>query len=65
MSKSSISRTSRRAGKSKTDWLRIKTMRDAEVDLSDIPEITSAATADGMVRVAGKVVPRGKRRLTM
>lgn len=65
MSKSSTSRTSRRATASKTDWPRIKAMRDADIDLSDIPEITAEIAAHGVVRVAGKVVPRGKKRLTM
>lgn len=65
MSKSSTSRTSRRATASKTDWPRIKAMRDADIDLSDIPEITAEMAAHGVVRVAGKVVPRGKKRLTM
>jgi uncharacterized protein (DUF4415 family) len=40
-------------------------MRDADIDLSDIPEITAEKAAHGIVRVAGKVVPRGKTRLTM
>ena len=65
MSKSSISKISRRASASRTDWPRVKAMRDTEIDLSDVPEITSGQTAHGVLRVAGKVVPRGKRRLTM
>lgn len=65
MSKSSTSRTSSRPAISKTDWPRIKTMRDADIDLSDLPEITAEKAAHGVVRVAGKVVPRGKTRLTM
>jgi len=40
-------------------------MRDADIDLSDLPEITAEKAAHGVVRVAGKVVPRGKTRLTM
>jgi len=40
-------------------------MRDANVDLSDLPEITAEMAAHGVVRVAGKEVPRGKTRLTM
>ena len=65
MSKFSTSRTSRQAIGSKTDWRRIKAMRDANVDLSDLPEITAEMAAHGVVRVAGKEVPRGKTRLTM
>jgi uncharacterized protein (DUF4415 family) len=40
-------------------------MRDAGIDLSDIPEVTAEMAAHGVVRVAGKAVPRGKQRLTM
>jgi uncharacterized protein (DUF4415 family) len=65
MSKSSISKISSRAAASKTDWPRVKTMRDADIDLSDVPEIIAEKAAHGIVRVAGKVVPRGKTRLTM
>ena len=65
MSKSSTSRASRRAAASKTDWPRIKAMRDADIDLSDLPEVTAERAAHGVVRVAGRVVPRGKTRLTM
>lgn len=65
MSKSSISKTSKQRIASKTDWPRVKAMRDADIDLSDIPEIGADAAARGVVRVGGKVVPRGKTRLTM
>jgi uncharacterized protein (DUF4415 family) len=40
-------------------------MRDADIDLSDNPEITAEMAAGGVVRIAGKNVPRGKKRLTM
>ena len=40
-------------------------MSDTDIDLSDIPEITPEQAARGVLRVAGKTVPRGKRRLTM
>jgi len=65
MNKTSTSRTSRRTTVSKTDWPRVKAMRDTDIDLSDLPEITAEKAAHGVVRVAGKVVPRGKTRLTM
>ena len=65
MSKSSTSRISKRTMASKTDWPRIRAMRDADIDLSDIPEVTAEMSAHGVVRVAGKVIPRGKQRLTM
>lgn len=40
-------------------------MRDAEINLSDIPEIGADSAARSVVRVGGKIVPRGKTRLTM
>jgi uncharacterized protein (DUF4415 family) len=65
MRKPSISKTSKRAAASKTDWRRVNAMRDADIDLSDIPEVTAEMATHGVLRVAGKVVPRGKQRLTM
>jgi len=65
MRKRSTSKTSKRAPASKTDWSRIKAMRDADIDLSDVPEITAEMVSHGVMRVAGKEVPRGKQRLTM
>jgi uncharacterized protein (DUF4415 family) len=50
---------------SKTDWKRVKALRDSDIDLTDVPEVHPAQARSGAVRVAGKVVPRGKRRLTM
>ena len=40
-------------------------MRDADIDTSESPEITKAMSDDGILRVGGSVVPRGKKRLTM
>lgn len=65
MSKFSTSRTSKRPAASKTDWRRVEAMQDADIDLSEVPEITAEMAAHGVVRVAGKEVPRGKIRLTM
>lgn len=65
MKKHSTSRISRKAAASKTDLPRVKAMRDADIDLSDQPEVTAEMAAHGVVRVAGKEVPRGKTRLTM
>ena len=65
MNKPSTSKTSKRRTPSKTDWPRVKAMRDADIDLSDIPEIGADAAGRGVVRVGGKIVPRGKTRLTM
>ena len=40
-------------------------MRDGDIDTSDSPEVTAEIARDGVLRVAGRVVPRGKKRLTM
>jgi uncharacterized protein (DUF4415 family) len=40
-------------------------MKDEDIDLSDLPEVTADKAAHGVVRVGGRVVPRGKTRLTM
>ena len=65
MNKTYSSKASRHTVASKTDWPRVKAMRDADIDLSELPEITTEKAAHGVVRVAGKVVARGKTRLTM
>jgi uncharacterized protein (DUF4415 family) len=65
MNKRSTSRISKRPAASKTDWPRIKALRDADIDLSDVPEVTPEMAAHGSLRIAGNPVPRGKQRLTM
>ena len=40
-------------------------MRDEEIDTSEVPELTVKTAAGGVVRIGGRVVPRGKKRLTM
>jgi len=60
-----IKQASKRPAASKTDWPRIKAIRDGDIDLSDLPEVTAEKAAHGVVRVAGKIVPRAKTRLTM
>ena len=40
-------------------------MPDAEIDTSEIPEITTEIAQNGLLRVNGKRVGRGKKRLTM
>ena len=54
MKKNSISK------KSLTDWERIQTIQDKDIDLSDIPEITAAQMARAVLRVGGQPVPKGK-----
>jgi uncharacterized protein (DUF4415 family) len=49
-------RTSR---KSETDWKRVLAMRDKDIDLSDIPEVTPEMFAKGVVRRGLKeLIPR-------
>jgi len=43
----------RRAGKSQTDWARIRAMRDADIDFSDSPEITPDMFAKAIVQRGG------------
>lgn len=45
---------------SQTDWDRIDAMRDEDIDLSDIPEITAAQFARATLRMGGKRIPKGK-----
>lgn len=42
--------TMRQAGKSRTDWARVKAMKDSEIDFSDSPELTPDAFARAVVR---------------
>jgi uncharacterized protein (DUF4415 family) len=58
MKKRSISK------KSGTDWKRLDAMRDEDIDLSEIPEITPEMFARGVVRRGLKPVAR-KRQLTL
>jgi hypothetical protein len=57
-------RTKMPAAAQKCAAVRVKAMCDADIDLSDIPEVTAEVAAHGVVRVAGKAAPRGKQRLT-
>lgn len=65
MKKRSSSATSNRRPKSRTDWARVKSMREEDIDTSDSPEITPDIADKGVWRVNGKPVARGKTRLTM
>ena len=40
-------------------------MRDADIDTSEIPEVTADMAREGTARVNGQPAPRGKKRLTM
>ncbi|MDZ7291514.1 MAG: hypothetical protein ONB42_16395 [candidate division KSB1 bacterium] len=50
---------------SHTDWKRIRRMRDEDIDLSDVPEITAEQMAKAVLRVGGKPVPKGKVRVNL
>ena len=65
MKKRSSSVTSNRRQKSRTDWSRVKAMRDGDIDTSDSPEITADIAHKGVWKINGKEVARGKTRLTM
>jgi uncharacterized protein (DUF4415 family) len=65
MKKRSSSETPEPSSKSRTDWPRIRAMRDEDIDTSDCPEITPEMADKGVWRVNGKPVARGKTRLTM
>jgi len=58
MKKPAISR------KSRTDWKRVDTLSDRQIDFSDIPEVTPEMFARAVVRRGLKPVPR-KEQLTI
>ena len=45
---------------SQTDWDRLRSMLDEDVDLSDLPEITAQDLRGAVLQVGGKPVPEGK-----
>jgi uncharacterized protein (DUF4415 family) len=51
--------------KSKTNWERLRTMKDSEIDYSDIPPITPDVFAKGVVRRGFKPVKLTKVPLTV
>ena len=50
---------------SQTDWQRITTMQDKDIDLSDIPEVTEDQMAQAKLRIGGKPVAKGKVRVNI
>jgi uncharacterized protein (DUF4415 family) len=50
---------------SKTDWERLNAMRDEDIDLSDIPEVTEAQMGQAVLRVGGKPITKGKVRVNI
>ncbi len=47
-------------GDSETEWRRIDAMRDEDIDLSDIPEVTDEQMAGARLRIGGRPVPKGR-----
>ena len=60
MSKKSTIKTS-----SRTDWEHIKTLRDEDIDISDIPEITEDHVVNARLRFGGKPLSKGKIRVNI
>lgn len=50
---------------SQTDWKRIDAMKDEDIDLSDIPEITETQMARAVLRVGGKPIEQDKLPVNM
>ncbi|MHC4149427.1 MAG: BrnA antitoxin family protein [Planctomycetota bacterium] len=50
---------------SQTDWERINTMKDENIDLSDIPEVTEEQMVRAKFRIGGKPVAKGKVRVNI
>ena len=44
---------------SQTDWARVEAMRDEDIDLSDIPEVTEEKMTHAVLRVEGQPHPKG------
>ena len=59
MSKKSISKDSH------TDWERIKKLKDDEIDLSEIPEVSEDMFSNAVLRLGGRRVPQGKVRINI
>ena len=50
---------------SQTDWKRISTMDDKDIDVSDIPEVTEEQIEQAKLRIEGKPVPKQKVRINI
>ena len=50
---------------SQTDWDRIRRLKDEDIDLSDIPEVTDQQMARAVLRLGGKPASKGKVRVNM
>jgi len=47
--------------KSQTDWKRVDALKDKDIDLSDLPEVSPEMFARAIVRRGLKPVPRSSR----
>lgn len=54
----------RKAGKSRTDWARVKSTTDRNIDFTDSPEVTPEAFASAVAR-SGLKPPTRKAQLTL
>ncbi|NEU74385.1 BrnA antitoxin family protein [Hassallia byssoidea VB512170] len=50
---------------SETDWERIDAMQDKDIDFYDIPEVTEEQMKRAVLRVGGKPVEPGQRRVDL
>jgi len=50
---------------SQTDWKRVDSQRDEEIDTSEIPEVSREQMAQARIRVGTKPLPRGKVRINI
>ena len=50
---------------SQTDWAYVEALKDEDIDLSDIPEMTEEQISQAVLRIGGEPVPRGKVQVTM
>ncbi len=50
---------------SQTDWAYVDALSDEDIDLSDIPEVTTEQMARARLRLGGQPVPEGKVRVSM
>ncbi len=50
---------------SQTDWEALETMKDEDIDLSEIPEVTAEQMAQATLRVGGQPISKGKIRINI
>ena len=50
---------------SQTDWERIKKLKEEDIDLSDIPELTEDKFSGPLLRLGGRRVPKRKLRINI